>query len=252
MDANDQANLDNGGNNDQNNGGGNNAPAWTAQLDKDLQGNERLTSFKTIGEMGKAFLDLEGKSKDAITLPGENATDEERAAFFTKIGRPEAADKYVFTNPAELPEGYTPEVETAMKGIFFKANMTASQAEVVNAEYVALLKQGQEMQQQQEKEAREKAVNALKDEWKGDAFKENTELAVRAFTKFGGDDAKKFIEETKINGLALGDHPVFIKIFASIGKAIADDSSFSGRGGVGGEGQSDEDRAKARFPATYK
>lgn len=228
-----------------------NVPAWTAQLDKDLQANERLTSFKTIGEMGKALLDLEGKSKDAITVPGENATDEERAAFYGKLGRPEAAEKYAFTNPVELPEGYTPEVEAVMKGIFFKANMTATQAEMVNAEYVALLKQGQEMQQQQQKEATDKAINTLKDEWKGDAFKENSALAVRAFAKFGGDEAKTFIEETKINGLPLGDHPVFLKIFAGIGKAISDDSSYSGRGGTAGE-KSDEEKAKARFPATYK
>lgn len=87
--SNDQANLNNGGgNDDQNNGGGNNTPAWTAQLDKDLQGNEKLTQFKTIGEMGKAFLDRDGKLQNAVFIPGKDAPAEEVAAFYTKIGRP--------------------------------------------------------------------------------------------------------------------------------------------------------------------
>lgn len=255
MDANDHANLDQqgGGNSDQQ-GGGNTAPAWTAQLDKDLQGNERLTSFKTIGEMGKAFLDLEGKSKDALYLPGENATDEEKAAFYAKLGRPEAADKYSFGKPEGLPEEvpYEPEVEQAFKQFAFDNGLSDATAGKLYGWYYDLVKQGHEMQQKQAQEATEKAVNALKDEWKGDAFKENSELAIRAFRKFGGDEAKTFIEESKINGLSLGDHPVFLKVFAAIGKAISDDS-FTGDRGAGNRGEmSDEDKAKARFPNTYK
>lgn len=247
------ANLGNGGNGDQNNEGGNTPPAWTAQLDKDLQGNERLTQFKTIGEMGKAFLDTEGKLAGTITIPGEKATDEDRAAFYAKLGRPEAPDKYTFTKPADLPADvpYDPAVETAFKSLAHQQGLTDKQAGELHGWYYNLVKSGQEMQQKAEKEATEKAVNTLKDEWKGDAFKENTQLAVRAFQKFGGDEAKSFIENTKINGLALGDHPTFLKIFANIGKAISDDSVHSGRDG-GQQEMSDEDKAKARFPATYK
>lgn len=254
MDGNDQANLDNGGNNDQNNGGGNAPPAWMAQLDKDLQGNASLTQFRTIGEMGKAFLDMEGKSKGAITVPGENATDEDRAAFYGKLGRPEAADKYSFTKPADLPEGvpHSPEIESAYKEHAFNLGLSETQAAAVYGWYYDLAKQGHAELQKQEAEATEAAVNALKDDWKGDTFKVNTELAVRAFAKFGGEDGKKFIEETKIGGVALGDHPAFLRIFAAIGKTIGDDSMSGERGNNSTGFQSDEDKAKARFPNTYK
>jgi len=36
-------------------------PAWMAQLPKDLQEDDTLTRFKTIGEIGKAYRELEGK-----------------------------------------------------------------------------------------------------------------------------------------------------------------------------------------------
>lgn len=251
---NDQANLDNGGNSDQNNGGGNTPPAWTAQLDKDLQGNERLTQFKTIGEMGKAFLDTEGKLQGAITIPGENATDEERAAFYTKMGRPEQADKYSITKPTDLPDtiNYSPEVEAAFKEFAFKNGMSDAQAKEIYSWYWGLVKDGHAQQEQAIQQANETAVNKLKDEWKGDAFKVNTELATRAFKKFGGDseEVSKFITESKVDGVPLGNHPVFLKVFAAIGKAISDSSlGEGGRGGGNGE-LSDEDKAKARFPNT--
>ncbi len=251
----DQANLSNGGNKDQGSGE-NNPPAWMAQLDKDLQGNERLTQFKTIGEMGKAFLDSEGKLKNAVTVPGEKSTDAERASFYMKLGRPETADKYSITKPADLPEGiqYSPEVETAFKQIAHESGLSDGQAGKLYGWYYGLVKAGHVQQAKAEKNATDAAVNALKDEWKGDAFKTNTELAARAFKKFGGDtpEVAKFIEETKVNGLPLGNHPMFLRVFAAIGKAVSVDSmNAGGRGGAGGE-TSDEEKAKARFPATYK
>jgi len=247
----DQANLTPEGNDDQNDGGSK-APAWTAQLDKDLQGNERLTQFKTIGEMGKTFLELEGKSKNALFVPGEKATDEERAEFYAKLGRPESADKYSYTRPADLPDEipYNAEVEAAYKQLFFKVGLSDAQAKEITETHLNLAKQGLEIQQKAEKEATEKAVNTLKDEWKGDAYKENSELAVRAFRELGGGaEAKAFIENTKVDGIALGNHPMFLKIFANIGKKISDDSINSGRDGHKGE-MSEEDKAKARFPNT--
>lgn len=254
MDANDQANLNDGGNNDQNNDGSNTPPAWTAQLDKDLQTNERLTQFKTIGEMGKTFLDLEEKNKSALYIPGDKATDEEKAAFHAKLGRPEAADKYSFTKPADLPESipYQPEVEQAFKQFAFDNGLSDSQAGKIHEWYYGLVKQGHDMQQKTEQQATETAINALKDEWKGDTFKENTELAARTFRKFGGDEARDFIDNTKINGVALGDYPIFNKVFAAIGKVISGDTINSGREGHNNDGLSDEDKAKARFPNTYK
>ena len=251
---NDQANLGNGGNSDQGNIGTNNPPAWTAQLDGDLQKNERLTQFKTIGEMGRAFLDTEGKLKGTIAIPGEGATDAERAEFYTKLGRPETADKYSITKPSELPEDipYSPDIEEAFKQIAYEKGLSDSAAKDIYNWYWELAKSGHAQQLKADSEATEAAINTLKDQWKGDTFVTNTELAKRAFSKFGGEtpEIKDFIENTKIKGVSLGNHPLFLKVFSEIGKAISDDSmNAGGRGGTGGE-LSDEEKAKARFPAT--
>lgn len=253
------------------------AGEWLAQLPDDLKANEILTSHATLGDFANAHIatvgrvsELDGKVKEsdgkvtdltkrlenALFVPGEKATDAERASFYAKLGRPETADKYSITKPADLPEGiqYSPEVETAFKQIAHESGLSDGQAGKLYGWYYGLVKAGYAQQAKAEKEATDAAVNALKDEWKGDSFKTNTELAARAFKKFGGEtpEIAKFIEETKVNGLPLGNHPMFLKVFAAIGKVISEDSMNAGdRRGAGGE-TSDEEKAKARFPATYK
>lgn len=248
----DQANLDTNGGNSDHNADGSNSPAWCAQLEGDLQRHERLTSFRTISDMGKALIDAEGKLTGAIFPPGEKATDEEKAAFFNKIGRPEGADKYGFSKPSDYPEGapYAPEMEAAYKQVAFSAGLSEAQASALFAWYNSAVAQGFERQAQEQKSATDKALNQLKDQWKGDEFKVNVDLAARTFKQYAGEDAAAAdLLSRKIDGLTLGDHPTFVRLFASIGKTISDDTLNVGKGGQSRE-LSDEEKARQLFPNT--
>lgn len=253
----DSANLGNGGNGNQGiSDGSNNKPAWTAQLDKDLQGNERLTQFKTIGDMGKTFLDLEGKLKNAIIPPGENATKEEMDAYLIKLGRPEVADKYSFGKPENLPEAvpYSQEFESLFKQFAFEKGISDKSATELYNWYWDLARTGVEQNAKAQEDATKQAVEALKVEWQGDTFKVKTELAARAFKALSNDvaGADKWLEETRIDGVQVGNHPMFLRIFANVGSKISNDSIASGdsRSGSGNALVSDEERARARFPNT--
>jgi len=231
-------------------------PAWLDSAPDAYKNNESFYQFAEPVKFYEKADALIKAEKDMVVVPGEKATDEERAAFYGKLGRPETADKYTITKPADLPVGlqYSLEVETAFKQFAHKSGFSDAQAKATYDWYYGLIKAGHAQQLKAEQEATDAVINTLKDEWKGDAFKTNSELAKRAFQKFGGDKPEilKFIQDSKINGVALGDHPVFLRVFAEIGKAIADDSmSGGGRGGAGGE-MSDEEQAKARFPNTYR
>lgn len=63
---------------------------------------------------------------DVVPLPGENATPEQRAAFFDKLGRPKEAAAYDFGLPADaqVDEGF----QGWAKETFHKHGLTASQA----------------------------------------------------------------------------------------------------------------------------
>jgi len=88
------------------------AGEWLAQLPADLQGNEQLTGFATLGDFAKSSLETHGKLTETegklTALDGEyktykersipklpdNATDEDKNLFYTALGRPEKAEGY--------------------------------------------------------------------------------------------------------------------------------------------------------------
>jgi len=245
----------------ENDGGGNNAggsgaveyPGWMSSLPDAHKTNASFAQFKEAPQVWDKFdslLKAEGKS---IAIPDEKSTDEERAAFYTKLGRPETPDKYSITKPEGLPEifKYDPAIEAAFKKHSHDSGKSDAQTKADWEWYWNTAKEGAIQQQKAEAQANEKAINQLKDEWKGDTFKVNSELAARAFKKFSGEnpDAAKFVEETKVGGVPLGNHPIFLKVFAAVGQAIGDDSSGDGRDGGTGT-LSDEDKAKTFFPNT--
>lgn len=104
-------------------------PAWKAQTSKELQDDDRLDRFSTISELGKSYLELEGKIGKSVEIPGDNATAEELDAFYKRIGRPEKSDDYEFDRP-DLPEGaaYDEALEKEYRETALKLGLTKRQA----------------------------------------------------------------------------------------------------------------------------
>lgn len=74
--------------------------AWWADLPEDR--HELLKQYDSAREALDGLLKHEGQK---ITVPGEDATDEERDAFRKALGVPEAADGYETPELAETPDG---------------------------------------------------------------------------------------------------------------------------------------------------
>lgn len=239
-------------NNEGDNGGANEVleyPKWMSSLPDDLKTNKVLAQFKSIGDAGKTLAELRSDEK-VLRIPGEDASDEEKTAFYQKLGRPETADKYTITKPEGLPDDvpYEPSIEPWFKDVSYKLNLSAKQAEGLYNEYWNFVKGGSEAN----KKAVEASVNALKDEWKGDKFKTNTAIATRAWKELGkGHDA--FLEKI-VDGIKLGDHPEFLKWYHEIGLKMLPDSGHIGNEDRGsGEGdQTEETIADKMFPSMNK
>lgn len=217
--------------------------AWLSSIPENLRSHEAFKEVKTLPEVYQRFADMTVKSRELVAIPGEKSTDEERTAFYQKLGRPESSEKYSISKPEGLPEDipYSVEQEAAFKNVAHSLNLTDAQAKGLYEWYHKELvipafqsnKDGLEAIERAEKAELEKAVNALKDAWKGDEFKVNIDSASRAFNliieKAGiKDEALDFASGKKIDGLKVGDHPTFLKIFHYVSKAISDDSLHGG------------------------
>mgnify|MGYP007013914479 CR=1 FL=1 len=88
------------GKSDNDNGKGSEVqhPAWMNQINseliKDAEKAGKLSKFEKLSDLASAYLEAEGKLGSSIVKPGENASDEERRAFYKALGVPDAADKY--------------------------------------------------------------------------------------------------------------------------------------------------------------
>ena len=78
--------------------------------------------------------------KDKITLPGDNATDEELQAFYTRMGRPEKPEGYEFKSITELQEiERNVDLDTGLKKIFFNEGISKKAGERIVAKYEELV-----------------------------------------------------------------------------------------------------------------
>lgn len=87
-----------GGDSSQNQSG--NEKAFLEYFPEDIRGEKTLEKFsganerEVIGKLGKSYVNLEKMHGSSVRIPGEKATKEEIAAFRSKLGVPEAPDKY--------------------------------------------------------------------------------------------------------------------------------------------------------------
>jgi len=221
---------------------GKNIPAHMAQFPDALKTNETLAQYKTLGDMGQALLDKDGKVreyetkiKDAVFIPGENAKPEEVSAFYERLGRPKTEADYKF-DPVDLPKDkdgkplmqINDELSKSFLKLAHENGLTNKQAaasfKLYNDHMINTFRAQQEATI---KELQASAV-ALKTEW-GDKFDANREIVRRGYLEFGGEEFQTLLDSaTLADGTKLGNHPLFMKTFLKIGSSMLDDTAHDG------------------------
>ncbi|MCK5608526.1 hypothetical protein KAR91_41980 [Candidatus Pacearchaeota archaeon] len=238
-------------------GGGAEMPTWMSSMPDAYKQNEGFAKFGEASDAYAKFDELLKAEGGALTIPGEDASDEDKNAFAMKMGRPETAEGYEIGKPQDWPEGvqYDEALDGQFKEAAFQMGLSGEKANALHGWYNNLVLDAHNAEVQVEKAAMEKAENELKTAWPGDAHKVNSEMAHRAFKQFGGEseaeqkEAHDFINNTIVDGVLLGEHPMFLKQFHRIAKLTSDDNANSGMNNPSGE-LSEEQKDQKRFPNT--
>lgn len=197
---------------------------WREGLPEELKPvAERFTSTEDIVRAVVAFQKREGQ----VRVPGKDATDTERTAYQKAVGVPESPTGYEF--PA-LPEGeeLTDQVKTSRETWAKRFHALDVPKDMAKA-LIAAVGEDAEAQTAADISAdnafAKTQEDALRTEWKGDEYEKNVTLAGRAFAEISNrsglksDDLKKI--ETK-DGRFLMDRPEIIKLFAVVGREMAE------------------------------
>lgn len=200
--------------------------AWGAQLSKELKENKdavkALAKFEDISSLASSYIELEKKLGSMHTLPGEKATKEELDAFYKKLGKPDAADKYGFKQEWDAEKRFAQAA--------YEANLSDAQAKSL---YAFFHKIGEEQQAQLAEAVKKQAEEtdaALKKEF-GNKVSEKMELYTKGLRAFGTDSVFSQLEQT---GLAY--HPDFVKMFIKIGESLGESRAVVGGGSASTRG----------------
>jgi hypothetical protein len=224
-----QVNLEgNQGGQDELDGG---SLGWRAALPDEFKNHDLVKNYTKPGDFVKDAVGFKTELdsaktqlESAIFKPGDNATDEEKNAFYKALGVPEKPADYEFDKTEGLDND--PKMIDWARGVFKQANLTKEQGKLISTAWNGFVKGIQEQTAEAEKAetqkvetARQEAETKLKTEW-GAEFDKNIEFTKRGFKKFSDEEFDAFVDRTGI-----GNDPLFIKMIFKMGKAMGEDWS---------------------------
>ena len=227
--ADDNVDLDTGNPSDDDNSG--DAPQllsdWREHLPEDLSTSPVMEKFNSKGfdEVVKSYINLEQKlGGNPIIKPGENATSEQIAEYFTQLGRPDAPEGYEIGAPEDLPEGfkYDPDDEKAFRKWAYEQGISNAHAKAIWDRQIGTSSSAFKAALEGRRESLQTQLSELKQEW-GSAYDEKLKMANRV-ARLGGEE---FVEFLRSRGLHQ-EVPV-IKMFADIGSKMSEDSLGAGK-----------------------
>jgi len=189
------------------------APAW-------LQGVEFINDpiMKDVGDVPtlvKSYVNAQRMvGKDKVVLPDQNASEEDWAALFGKLGRPDEANYEA--NHENIQEEFTKE----FYAMAHKANMLPAQVKQVMDFYSDKITAQDALNDSSAKETVENAINGLKEDW-GEGFDKNVHRAQSVVKLFDGegDKFKVYLDES-----GLGNDPQLIRFLAKVGESLKEDT----------------------------
>lgn len=202
---------------------GQDMPPWTEQLPAELKTADFLktfSKFKKVGDLAKSYSELEKKSGNSIAIPGDDASDEEKAAFYEKLGRLKSADEY------KVPD----ESLNFYRKLAYENNLSQGQLDnIIKAVADNGLKMLANNAEQQKKQAM--ATDAALHAEYGDSYSEKMELLQRGIRDYGGNELG-----AKLQATGLLYDPQIVRMFIALGEQNAEAGSVS-KGSGGGKNE---------------
>ena len=212
-------------------------PGFASALPKDSRADQKIaafvTKFKSWDEVTKAAIELENKLGGMVSVPKEDASPEELAEFYSKLGVPKTPEEYKLSEDQRVKAD--PAQVKAFREFAHKIGLSQKQVEALwkesNETTAKLFAQNDEALKQERISSFQSMVSSLKSEW-GKDFARNDAIVKRGVEAFG---TPSFVKTAKEKGYF--SDPELVKLFYRVGLAVQEDST-SGRGRYGQGGGS--------------
>jgi murein L,D-transpeptidase YcbB/YkuD len=140
-------------------------------LSDEYKNHNSLQEYKDINGLVKSHIELSKMMGNSIRVPGDDATEEQVNKFYSKLGRPDEADKYELSTPDKLPDGFqiNDDGVKEFKELAHKLGLSNKQADSLRQHYLNQAMQAHESsyvsEEQQEAQFKEKGLEMFGDKF---------------------------------------------------------------------------------------
>ena len=199
------------------------AKSWKEAISEEFRNDPNISKFTEIDALAKSYINATRMiGQDKVAVPNENSTDDQWNEVYTKLGRPESADKYKLDINSEV----APIDEGAIKTFAetsHKLGLNNNQAQGILEYYKSIMEGSVQQSKIDTETAQAQAEQQLRQEW-GKTFDENVKKAGSIAKANLGVDV---LDMQLKDGTRLGDHPEVIKGFAKIADMMSEDKIVS-------------------------
>jgi len=195
------------------------APSWKDSISEEYRKDPNIEKFTEADALAKSYINaVKMIGQDKIVIPTKNSTQETWDEAYTKLGRPESADKYNFDVKSDVVNMD----ESAIKSFAeqsHKLGLNNKQAEGILNFYKNNMEGSAQQAKIDTETAQSQAEQELRQEWGRDFDGKVKQAGALAKANINPE----ILDMTLSNGIRLGDHPEIIKGFAKIAGMMSED-----------------------------
>jgi len=193
----------------------NQTPDWRSSLSEELKADATLSNIKDVESAAKTLIHQQKMLGSRIPLP---KTDEERSELYTKLGRPETADKYELKIP-QTHQGYFKEDNlNEFRNVAHNIGLNNQQVDALLNYQIKTIDNEVSNEPAKFQNEKRETTETLKKEW-GLDYDRNIRSAERALDVYGDDDIKELMKT------GAGNNPAVIKLFSRLGQEVTEEMS---------------------------
>jgi len=196
---------------------------WKDSISEEFRSDPSIEKFTEIDALAKSYINATKMiGQDKLVIPNNNSTDDQWSEVYSKLGRPESADKYELDSKSET----VPMDEGAIKSFAeqsHKLGLNNKQAQGILEFYKNNMEGTAQQSKIDTETAQVQAEQQLRQEWGRDFEGKVKQAGALAKANIDPDVLDMQLQ----NGTRLGDHPEIIKGFAKIASMMSEDKILS-------------------------
>ena len=193
--------------------------SWKDSISEQYRNDPNIEKFTEIDALAKSYINATKMiGQDKLVIPNNNSTEEHWDEVYTKLGRPESADKYTLDAKSEVVNFD----EAAIKSFAeqsHKLGLNNKQAQGILEFYKNNMEGTAQQSKIDTETAQAQAEQQLRQEWGRDFDGKVKQAGALAKANINPE----VLDMTLSNGTRLGDHPEIIKGFAKIAGMMQED-----------------------------